>query len=160
MHKLTLASILAAASIATSPALATAPTAGTYAAAVYVNAASGSGCLDYAGNSYAGALNYLGFSATKLALRIPLVASGQAGVSTTTLTVTSGAGTLAPKGSFNWKASGIGVTSFSQNGTFAASIKEIDGTSFAAQVKETYNSAYGSCTETLLVALTRVGSSQ
>ena len=138
---------------ATSAAATDLPKSGAYAASIYVSGA-GNGCVDYAGTTYAGVLNYGGVDDNHAGLRVPLGASGV--VSIQALTAKAGVGTLAPSGTFTWKiTSGQGGQSYS--GTWSARLSVVDSVSFVADITEHYN---GICTEDLTVSLTRVGPHQ
>jgi hypothetical protein len=147
--------LFAPGALAGTPALPTAPAGGMYAANIFVTQTTGSGCLDGAGSQVAGIVNYAGISSAALTLRVPLVQQGAAVVSTQRLTIKSGAGSTHPSGSFTWQGRGVG-RSWDKSGTFSATLTEIDGYSFVAQIEETYGT-YGACTEQQLISLARIG---
>src|SRR4051794_28059746 len=103
----------------------TTPLSGAYAAGIYVASASGSGCLDSKGTGYFGMVNYLGYTQSKIVIRVPLPAEAAASIQL--LTISNGAGTDAPSGTFGWKGYSTGGQLWSISGQFAATITRIDG---------------------------------
>lgn len=140
---------------ATADERAAAPKSGTYAADVFVQSASGGGCLDSAGSYYAGVVNYGGLGGALIGIRVPLASSGLGVVSLQALKITKGVGTTSPSGTFAWKGAGVG-TNWSLNGTFSGTITEVDGFSFVAQVSE----SYPNCSESLMIVLMRVAAAE
>jgi len=136
-----------------------APVVGTYVANVYIQTATGDGCMDTPGRAFAGVLVYGGLSATQFWLRLPQTGSTTGIVSTEVLTITAGAGTTSPSGKFTWKGQGVGPA-WNLNGTFTASITGIDTHSFVMNLSERYANSGYYCTETPVVAATRVGAKQ
>lgn len=135
--------------------LATAPEAGTFQGQLYVNSASGSGCLDASGDVFIGSMSFGGLSATTDYLRFLETGPNAAFDSLYTLTVKSGKGTISPSGSFAWTGNGIGG-SWSETGTFTSTITEITNHAFVLQLVV----KYGSCTEDLNIPLVRIGANQ
>lgn len=132
-----------------------APESGTFQGEVYVDSASGTGCLDKAGYAFIGSLSFPGMSGTTYTLRALETGSGVAFVSVQTLTVKSGKGTTSPSGSLSWVGGGVGG-SWTENGTFTSTIAEIGTHAFVLQLTEKYSG----CTEDINVPLARIGVNQ
>ena len=140
---------------------ATAPKSGTYAANLRVETVSDpQNCFDAPGDTYSGVVNYLGIGGTKIAIRLPITLyPNVAFVSTQIFTVTHGAGSLSPSGSYTYAVAGISGQ-YSTKGTFTASLLEIDAYSFAVEFDEAYTYRGVHCQESFNVALTRTGDAQ
>jgi len=136
--------------------MASAPQSGTYQALLYVQSASGSGCLDAAGFAYTGSMSFGGLSATKNYLRALETGNNFAVDSLQTLNVTSGAGTTHPSGNLVWTGAGVGG-SWNVSGSFSGTITEISTHAFVLQLKETYT---GCSSEDINVSLVRIGVNQ
>jgi hypothetical protein len=147
-----LISIAAFASLLAVPGYATNPPAGIYTASIYVENVEGGGCIDPLGRLSTGTLNYYGLSGRKAGFRVPIAGFSAASSSTQVLTITSGSGTTKPQGTFTWVAKGMGIN-WNVSGHFSATIIPVDGYSFAMQMVETY----GTCTEHLNTAMTKIG---
>lgn len=132
-----------------------APEAGTYEALVYVQSAT-SGCLDKAGFAFVGSMSFSGLGGTTHYLRALETGDNVSLVSVQTLTVKSGKGTTTPSGSLAWTGGGVGG-SWSENGTFSATVTELGTHAFVIQLKESYS---GCSDEQLNVSLARIGANQ
>ena len=135
---------------------ATAPDSGTYQAEIYVQSVSGSGCLDKAGFAFIGEMSFAGLGGAKHYLRALETGIDFAVDSVQTLTVKSGKGTTSLSGSLTWTGNGVGG-SWSETGTFSATVTEIGAHAFVMQMKDTYS---GCSAENLNVALVRMGANQ
>lgn len=133
----------------TASAMAAAPSPGTYAAGIYIQNASGGGCLDRAGSVYAGIVQYGGLSSTKILLNVPIPQGPD--MSGQTLSISSGAGTAHPSGNLVWAI--YGLDQIKVTGTFTSQITEVDAARFLVQINETYSS----CQETINASLVKTG---
>ena len=131
------------------------PPAGTYAANVFVQSATGTGCVDSTNGTFVDAeVSYGGLSAKRLVIRIPLAGPDATFTWRQILTITGGAGTLNPTGTVAF--AGIGAISWSMQGTFSATVNELDSHDFGMQISETYPD----CSEKLQISLVRFGPNQ
>ena len=127
---------------------------GAYAAGVYVSSASGAGCIDRSGATYASVLNYEGISGAAAGLRTPLPVNGASSVEI--LSIKSGKGETKQSGTFTLKVYSQQGLGYSTSGNFSATLVPIDNLSFLAHVQQ----AYTNCNETLEISLARVGAKQ
>lgn len=134
----------------------TAPESGTYQFELYVQSASGAGCLDKAGYVFIGSMSFAGLGGSKHYLRALETGSNFAVDSVQTLAVTGGKGTTNLSGNLTWTGAGIGG-SWSESGTFSATVTEIGTHTFAMALKETYS---GCTSEDINLALVRTGVNQ
>jgi|GEM_PF-3304398 hypothetical protein len=151
------AAVLSLASVALAAAppahAAPAPAPGTYAANVYVASAvpvPGGACPDSPGADYLGVVRFDGLGAGTLIAHFAF-AGLPPFISRQVLTITNGAGTTRPSGTFTAQLStGGGAT-----GNFAAAFRLFDRSSFTAALTEVAP-ALG-CTERFTIALVRIG---
>lgn len=135
---------------------ASAPVSGTYEAEIYVQSVSGTGCLDKAGFTFIGELSFAGLSGSKHYLRALETGTNFAVDSVQTLAVTHGKGTTSLSGTLTWTGNGVGG-SWSESGTFSATVTEIGGHTFVMQMTDVYS---GCTAEVLNIALVRMGANQ
>lgn len=128
-----------------------APASGSYLALLYVPSASGTGCVMGSGSQLIAEVSYSGFAGKTFYVKSPYAGSSGQVISLQTMTVTSGAGTLTPSGTFTW--TGYGAYNWNVNGTFTASIQEVGAHAFMLNLTEVYSN----CTENQSLSLVRMG---
>jgi hypothetical protein len=131
-----------------------APEPGRYLADILVSEVHGVECPDRLGAEYHGVVDYRGLDGHRLIIRIPVVFDGYSVIDRQVLTVTSGAGTLKPRGDFFAHISApidLGV-----RGSFEAELTlSDDREAFRARVTEM--APLIDCTEVFRIALVRAG---
>jgi hypothetical protein len=133
---------------------ATDPEPGRYLANIFVAEVHGVECPDHLGADYQGVVRYQGIDGTRLTIRIPVVFDGYPVIDQQILTVTTGAGTLTPRGKFSVHLSA--PIDFRITGSFHARLRlSDDPQSFTATVTET--APLISCTEVFRIGLVRSG---
>jgi hypothetical protein len=157
MHNGRLAAAALAALLATSTARGATvpPEAGKYMATIHVSEASGTECPAKRGDNFHGVFTYPGFTAKRIVIRFPVDFDGYPGIDLLVLTITSGAGTVKPRGNFLEQIS-AGPFVLKAAGSFAAVLTLTDDPqSFSAKVSEQATTV--NCDAVLQIGLVRIG---
>jgi hypothetical protein len=143
-----------AALITASPAWGAArPEPGRYFAEIAVTEVQGDACPNRGGAPHRGILLYRGFDARRVTIRIPIAFGRFSGFDVHELTITSGAGTLRPRGSFSARITApihLRIT-----GSFEAELTLEDAEAF--KMKLTEMAPVIGCTVVFQIALVRSG---
>jgi hypothetical protein len=131
----------------------TPPEPGRYTAHILVTEVHGFECLDQKGDKYTGTLQYNGIHATKETLRKPYLYNGKYLITTLSLTITSGIGTLSPRGTFSLRLTE--PRRLTVTGTFEAKLTFSDAEAFTEKL--TVAATNIDCTEVFQIALVRTG---
>ncbi len=154
MHRVRAAGAAITALIAASSAWGAArPDPGRYLANILVSEVRGAECPDRQGAVYEGVAQYGGLDATRVTIRIPVVFDGYSVIDLQVLTITSGRGTLKPRGSFSAHLSApidLGI-----RGSFEAGLALEDAELFRVRLIEVAPSI--DCVEVFKIGLVRSG---
>ena len=154
MHKMRSAAAAITALITASSAWGAArPEPGRYFANILVSEVRGAECPDRQGAVYDGVAQYGGLDATRVTIRIPVVFDGYSVIDLQVLTITSGRGTLKPRGSFSAHLSApidLGIS-----GSFEAGLALDDAELFRVRLIEVAPSI--DCVEVFKIGLVRSG---
>jgi hypothetical protein len=128
----------------------TAPDPGKYLATIAVRDVDGAKCIDRVGAVYHGVVTYPGLDGTRWTIRVPLVFDGFSVIEREVLTITMGAGSLNPRGTFKARLSA--PIDLGLSGRFEAKLTlSDDPESFKIRLTETAPSI--GCTAVFEIAL-------
>jgi hypothetical protein len=130
------------------------PDPGRYLAKIVVAEVHGRECPDHRGASYDGVVRYRGLDGREVNIRIPIVFDGYPVFDLQALTITSGIGTLRPRGKFS--AHITAPINLRITGSFEAELTLSDDPE-AFKVRLTEVAPLISCTEVFSIALVRSG---
>jgi hypothetical protein len=131
------------------------PEPGKYLAKIHVSETSGTECPAKPGDNFHGVFNYPGFTAKRIVIRFPIDFDGYMGTNLLVLTITSGSGTVKPRGTFSEQIS-AGPFVLKASGSFTAVLTLTnDPQSFSAKVSE--HATTINCDAVLQLGLVHVG---
>jgi hypothetical protein len=129
------------------------PEPGRYSAEIAITEVHGDECNNRPGAHQRGVVLYRGFEARRVTIRIPIAFDGFSGFDVQELTITSGAGTLRPRGSFSERITAPLHRRIT--GSFEAELTLEDAEAFNMRLTEMAPTI--GCTVVLQIALARSG---